>query len=97
MWPSNYRNDLIYIVRDGGYLTSKNYRPTINLLDANAILRTPIEDQKWGIKDLDENNNNNLSTYGLKGLIIDLTNDRIVLGNNSSIIGYQSDSGGRDT
>lgn len=97
MLPSNYKNDLIYIDRDGGYLTSKNYRPTINLLDANAILRTPIEDQKWGIKDLDENNNNNLSTYGLKGLIIDLTNDRIVLGNNSSIIGYQSDSGGRDT
>lgn len=96
--PSNYKNDLIYIDKDGGYLTSKNYRPTINLLDANAILRTPIEDQKWGIKDLDENNNNNnnLSTYGLKGLIIDLTNDRIVLGNNSSIVGYQSDNNGID-
>ena len=78
---TSWENNLIKLTPDGGYLTSKNYRPTVG---NNSKTRTPLDDQ-WI-------SNFNSSSQGMKGFIIDLTHDKIILGNNSSIEGYQTQS-----
>ena len=79
---ANWENDLINLNKNNGYITSVNYRPTITLEDIdNENIRSPLQDQKIYYGE---------QAQGMKGFIIDLTNDRIVLGNNSSILGYQT-------
>ena len=75
-----WTNDLININKNGGYLTSKNYRPTI--LSTDTVLRKPTDYQNPGTTVG--------WSYGMKGMVIDLTNDRIILGNNSQIYGFQT-------
>ena len=75
----DWDNDLIKIEKNGGYITSYDYRPTMAFSD--KITRLPTDNQE------------NISDYysqGMKGFIIDFTNNRFVLGNNSSIQGYQT-------
>ena len=79
MWS----NHLIELTKDGGYITSKDYRPTITIDDlSRGYIRLPTQDQ--GVTNLSQDSS------GMKGFIIDLTNNRIILGNNSAIIGYQT-------
>lgn len=77
---NKWTNDLININKNGGYITSKDYRPTITTADMRAA-RLPTDNQ--------ENYTDNWS-QGMKGFVIDLTNNRIFLGNNSSIQGVQT-------
>ena len=78
-----WSNHLIELTKNGGYITSKDYRPTITAEDLSRdYIRPPTQDQ--GVISLSQNSS------GMKGFIIDLTNNRIVLGNNSAIIGYQT-------
>lgn len=76
---TDWENDLIKIINNGGYITSKDYRPTIISGDKSA--RTPTQSQDSSSSEWRQ---------GMKGFIIDLTNNRIVLGNNSQIEGIQS-------
>ena len=76
---TSWENDLIKIINDGGYITSKDYRPTIMGGDKSA--RTPTQSQDSSSSEWRQ---------GMKGFIIDLSNNRIVLGNNSQIEGVQS-------
>ena len=75
----NWDNDLININKNGGYITSKNYRPT--MLENDKIVRKPTDSFKVSP---------GVYSQGLKGFVLDFTNDRFVLGNNASIQGYQS-------
>lgn len=79
---SDWENNLISISPTGGYLTSMHYRPTIINTNENLL---PTDNQMPSSVYIG-------NTYGMKGFIIDLTNDKIVLGNNSAIVGYQSGS-----
>lgn len=74
-----WENDLIKVVKKGGYITSRNYRPTI--LSSDKTPKRPTDNQ-------DSSSDN--WRQGMKGFIIDLTNDRFVLGNNSRIEGVQT-------
>ena len=76
---TSWENDLIKIVNDGGYITSKDYRPTI--ISGDKVARTPIQSQDSSSSEWRQ---------GMKGFIIDLSNNRIVLGNNSQIEGVQT-------
>ena len=76
---TSWENDLIKIINDGGYITSKDYRPTI--ISGDKVVRTPIQSQDSSSSEWRQ---------GMKGFIIDLTNNRIVLGNNSQIEGIQT-------
>ena len=76
---TSWENDLIKIISEGGYITSKDYRPT--MIEGDKVVRTPIQSQ----------DSSSLSwRQGMKGFIIDLNNNKIVLGNNSQIEGIQS-------
>lgn len=79
---SDWENNLISISPTGGYLTSMHYRPTVLNMNKNLL---PTDNQM-------PSSVYSSNTYGMKGFIIDLTNDKIVLGNNSAIVGYQSGS-----
>ena len=79
---SDWENNLISISPTGGYLTSMHYRPTVLNMNENLL---PTDNQMPSSVYIG-------NTYGMKGFIIDLTNDKIVLGNNSAIVGYQSGS-----
>lgn len=78
-YVKEWENDLIKIVKKGGYMTSRNYRPTI--LQSDETPRRPTDNQDSSSDDWRQ---------GMKGFIIDLTNDRFVLGNNSRIEGVQT-------
>ena len=78
-YVKEWENDLIKIVKKGGYMTSRNYRPTI--LESDKTPRRPTDNQDSSLDDWRQ---------GMKGFIIDLTNDRLVLGNNSRIEGVQT-------
>lgn len=75
----DWENDLIKIVKNGGYITSKDYRPT--MISGDKTIRLPTQNQ-------DDSSSN--WRQGMKGFIIDLSNNRIVLGNNSQIEGVQT-------
>lgn len=75
----NWDNDLININKNGGYITSKNYRPT--MLENDKSVKKPTD--YFGVSP-------GIYSQGLKGFVLDFTNDRFVLGNNASIQGYQS-------
>lgn len=75
----NWNNALININQNGGYMTSKNYRPT--MLENDKTTRQPTDSFATSPGSYSQ---------GLKGFVLDFTNDRFVLGNNASIQGYQS-------
>lgn len=77
---TNWENDLIKITKNGGYITSKDYRPTM----------ISGEDKKLRLPTSDQDNSSSNWRQGMKGFIIDLTRNRIVLGNNSKIEGVQT-------
>jgi hypothetical protein len=60
-------------------MTSKNYRPT--MLENDKTTRQPTDSFATSPGSYSQ---------GLKGFVLDFTNDRFVLGNNASIQGYQS-------
>lgn len=77
---TDWDNDLIHINKNGGYITSKDYRPTVSTKD--KTMRLPTADQ--------ENHDGQAFTQGMKGFVIDLTNNRFFLGDNASIQGVQT-------
>lgn len=77
---TDWDNDLIHINKNGGYITSKDYRPTVSIKD--KVMRLPTADQ--------ENYDGQAFTQGMKGFVIDLTNNRFFLGDNASIQGVQT-------
>ena len=77
---TDWDNDLIHINKNGGYITSKDYKPTVSTKD--KTMRLPTADQ--------ENHDGQAFTQGMKGFVIDLTNNRFFLGDNASIQGVQT-------
>ena len=76
----NWKNELININKNGGYMTSKDYRPTMASTQTRAI--EPTSNQGTY--------NSNLWYQGMTGFVIDFTHNRFVLGNGAQIQGFQS-------
>lgn len=72
-----WENNLLRIDKNGGYMTSYHYRPTMEFFERQPRLPTDSQAAEG-------------DSQGMKGFIIDFTNDKFILGNNSAIEGYQT-------